>query len=283
MLSSGGPRGAGRAPEVPGRTAPGETDEPAELVALDDLDDADVADASTRRLTQQIARRLSLARPRDSEMTSRGSGERTSVRWRGGSDEIDLDATLESIAGIPFPEDDDVMVHEWLRRRRSVVLVVDVSGSMSGERIRTAAATVGALTGELSGDQLAVIAFWSDAAVLVPLGELVEPLGVLDLLLRIPARGLTNVSFALETAARQLEEVPRRDARVLLLSDGVHNAGPDPRLAASRLPRLDVLLDVSGEKDIDLGRDLARAGRGQCRLVRSHRDVPGALQGIFGD
>ena len=51
-----------------------------------------------------------------------------------------------------------------------MVLLVDVSGSMRGERIRTAAATVGALAGELQRDDLAVVAFWSDAAMLLQLG-----------------------------------------------------------------------------------------------------------------
>ena len=36
----------------------------------------------------------------------------------------------------------------------------------AGERVRTAAATVGALAAELARDDLAVVAFWSDAAVL---------------------------------------------------------------------------------------------------------------------
>src|SRR3712207_6629692 len=164
-----------------------------------------------------------------------------------------------------FPEPADVVVRERVRQRRSVVLVVDVSGSMKGERLRTAAATVGALAGELARDTLAVVAFWSDAAVLVRMGEQIAPLAVLDLLLRVPTQGLTNVTFALETAARQLAGVPPRDARVLLLSDCVHNAGPDPRPVAARLPRLDVLIDTSGEVEIELGRDLAAAGRGRAR------------------
>ena len=37
------------------------------------------------------------------------------------------------------------------RTRRSVVLLADVSGSMRGERVRTAAATVGALAAEWPG------------------------------------------------------------------------------------------------------------------------------------
>jgi hypothetical protein len=71
------------------------------------------------------------------------------------------------------------------------------------------------------------------------------------------------------------------DARVLLLSDCVHNAGPDPRLAAAGLARLDVLLDASGEHDEELARDLARLGRGRLARVRGYRDVAPAVSGLF--
>jgi hypothetical protein len=66
-----------------------------------------------------------------------------------------------------------------------------------------------------------------------------------------------------------------------LLSDCVHNAGPDPRAFAARLPRLDILLDVTGEQDPELARDLARLGRGRLRQVRTYPDVAPALSEIF--
>jgi Mg-chelatase subunit ChlD len=264
-----------------GSTAPGTSDEPAEVIALADLE-LDAADERlARQRAREIAARLAVPRPRRDTRARRGLGELESVPYRAGSDDIDLDRTLDVLTGTPLPEDDDIVVRERERTRRSVVLVVDVSGSMKGERVRTAAATVGALAGELHRDQLAVVAFWSDAAVLVRLGAPVTPQRVLDLLLRMPARGLTNVAFALQVAGRQLAGVLPRDARVLLLSDCVHNAGPDPRLTAARLPRLDVLLDTSGENDVELGRDLARLGRGRFRLVRDHRDVAPALTSLF--
>jgi hypothetical protein len=75
--------------------------------------------------------------------------------------------------------------------------------------------------------------------------------------------------------------VPARDARVVLLSDCVHNAGPDPRPLAARLPRLDVLLDTSGEQDEELARELARLGRGRLRLIRAYTDVAPALSAVF--
>jgi hypothetical protein len=105
---------------------------------------------------------------------------------------------------------------------------------------------------------------------------------LLDTILRLPAQGLTNVAFPLELAAKQLARAPLRDARVILLSDCVHNAGPDPRPFAGRLPRLDVLLDASGEKDVELGRDLARIGRGSLHVVHDYRGIAPAVSEMFG-
>jgi Mg-chelatase subunit ChlD len=264
-------------------SAPVFTEESAEVIPLNDAtENESTADAATRVRARKIAARLAVRRPRLDARARRGAGELTSLRYRGGSDEIDLDRTLDVLAANPIPEEDDIVVRERRHTKRSIVLVVDISGSMKGERVRTAAATVGALTGEMNRDNLAVVAFWSDAAVLTRFGDSRTPLGILDTVLRIPARGLTNVQFALETAAGLLRTVSAPDARVLLLSDCVHNAGPDPRPTAARIPRLDVLLDTSGEKDVDLGRDLARIGHGRIRTIKTYRDVGPALSALFG-
>jgi Mg-chelatase subunit ChlD len=267
-----GPSSAGH-----GGSGPAITDEEGALEPA-----ADVApDPETLRRARQIAARLAVPRPRRDLTARRGVGEVTSVPYRGGSDDIDLDRTVEQLAEHPVPEDEDIIVRERVRTRRSVVLLVDVSGSMRGERVRTAAATVGALAAELSRDDLAVIAFWSDAAVLSHLGQHISPSALVESMLRIPARGLTNLAFPLQVALRELARVPARDARVILLSDCVHNAGPDPRPFAARLPRLEILLDTTGEQDADLGRDLARLGHGRLRLVRTYRDVAPALSEVF--
>ncbi len=275
-------RGAGTrrpANAARGSGAPGTTDEPARLLTEIPADaEPDPAVAAQAR---RIAERLAVPRPRRDITARRGIGELASVRYRGNSDDIDLDATLENLVEHPMPEDDDIIVRDRVRTRRSVVLVVDVSGSMRGERVRTAAATVGALASELARDDLAVIAFWSDAALLVPLGHRVSSTRLLDTLLRIPARGLTNIDFPLRIARRELARVPARDARVLLLSDCVHNAGPDPRSAAAGLARLDVLLDTSGEQDELLAHDLARLGRGRLARIRGYRDVAPAVSAMF--
>jgi Mg-chelatase subunit ChlD len=278
MVLRAAPGGGGERRKPNSGTGTGFTDDPAILTIAERQDEIDPA---VRARVREIAGRLSVPKPKADSSAHRGLGDFASVPYRGGSDDIDLDATLEMLAEKPVPEDDDIVVRERVRAPRSVVLAVDVSGSMKGERVRTAAATVGALAAELERDSLSVVAFWSDAAMLLRLGDEIRPLELLDTLLRMPARGLTNVAFPLELAAQQLAGVPPRNARTILLSDCVHNAGPDPRPFAGRLPRLDVLLDTSGEKDEDLGRELARIGRGGFRPIRSHFDVAPALSALF--
>jgi Mg-chelatase subunit ChlD len=281
LVLAGGGR-SGRAAQRRGSGGPGVTDERGTLAdAAAGAAGAAPVDPETVRRARQIAARLAVPRPRRDTTARRGAGELASLRYRGGSDDIDLDRTVEELVEHPVPEEDDIIVRERVRTRRSVVLLVDVSGSMRGERVRTAAATVGALAAELDRDDLAVVAFWSDAAVLNHLGHHVPPQRLLDTMLRIPAKGLTNIAFPLQVAATELARVPARDARVLLLSDCVHNAGPDPRPSAARLPRLDVLLDTSGEQDADLARELARLGRGRLRRIRTYTDVAPALSAVF--
>ena len=271
----------GRAPAAP-RPGSGGPASTAEQGTLTEPETAP-ADQETVRRARQIAARLAMPRPRRDITARRGTGELASLRYRGGSDDIDLDRTVEQLIEHPLPDEDDIIVRERVRTRRSVLLLADVSGSMRGERVRTAAATVGALAAELSRDDLAVVAFWSDAAILSRLGQHVPPQSLLDMMLRIPAKGLTNIAFPLQVAARELARVPARDARAVLLSDCVHNAGPDPRPFAARLPRLDVLLDTSGEQDADLARELARLGHGRLRRIDTYTDVAPALSAIFAD
>jgi Mg-chelatase subunit ChlD len=268
----GGPRA--------GSGGPAMTTERAGLAAIGD---GEGPDPEALRRARQIAARLAVPRPRRDVTARRGAGELASLRYRGGSDDIDLDRTVAQLVEHPLPDEDDIIVRERVRTRRSVLLLVDVSGSMRGERVRTAAATVGALAAELSRDDLAVIAFWSDAAVLSRLGQRVPPQALLDTMLRIPAKGLTNIAWPLRVAARELARVPARDARAVLLSDCVHNAGPDPRPFAARVPRLDVLLDTSGEQDAELARELARLGHGRLRRIGGYTDVAPALGAIFTD
>lgn len=274
--------GAGRDPagiRARGSAAPGETGEDSQVIDLEDLDQD--ADLEALQRAREIASALSIPQPPRQARPRRGLGELERLPFAGSAEDIDVEATVDNLVANPVPDSSDIVVRERVRQRRAIVLVLDVSGSMRGERIRSAAAAVGALAPEFARDDLAVVAFWSDAAILAPMGRAGTPAEILELLVRIPARGLTNVEHPLRLAREELSRVPQAEGRVLLLSDCVHNAGPDPRTVAATLPRLDVLLDTSGEKDLEMGRDLARLGRGRLETVHTFRDLPGALSRIL--
>ena len=76
------------------------------------------------------------------------------MRWSGGSDEIDLDATLDNLLGNPTPTADDVVVRDKELRRGSILEVrvhPDDLGKVIGRGGRTATAfrtVISALAGK---------------------------------------------------------------------------------------------------------------------------------------
>lgn len=238
------------------------------------------AELTARREAYRLMQRLQIEPAWESPLR-RGGAELMSLRWDGRGGDLDTDRLIEPVVMGPHVRDEHIYVRRRMARSRSVMLLIDISGSMKGERILTAAAAIGSLFGEMTQDALGVAAFWSDASVVVQLGDRREPLEVLEMMLGISARGLTNVGFGISTATDELNGWPADDARIVLLSDCVHNAGPDPRPLAFGGPRIDVLLDVSEEHHERVGRDLARVSGGHYRPVATAAQVPSALSALF--
>ena len=226
---------------------------------------------------RRIVRRLHVRTNKRDRRSGRGGGQVRTMPYRWGSDDIDLDRTLEMLTERPLPEPTDIFVRERSGARRAVALLVDLSGSMEGEKIRIAAATVAALTANLLDDELAVIGFWQDAAVIKRANERRSGEQILRDICRIPTRGLTNVHFALETALSTLACTQAERRVAILLSDVVHNAGPDPRQVARRFDHLHVLVETVGTHDRELAEQIARLGHGTAAPVRSFRDVAAAV------
>ncbi len=232
--------------------------------------------------TATIASELAL-RPRRAHDRKRGRTRTISVRSDGGADELDLDRTIELLSeGRPL-DSTELYVRRPLRSRRSVALLADISGSMDGSKARICAAAIGALAGELIDDELTVIAFWKDVAVLRVRASHLDPVQLLDELLRIEPGGLTNLHGAIELAALELSRSSLERRAIVLLSDCVHNAGPDPRSMARRAPITHVLLEQTGEYDAWLGERIARAGGGRYRAVSELTQVAPALSFLLAD
>lgn len=238
--------------------------------------DSRVADEASR-----IAGLLSLRRRRV-EGRSRGRSRAVSARYDGNGDDLDLDATLDLLAERREFSAEELTVRRPTQNRRSVALLADVSGSMTGEKALVCASAIGALTSELADDELTVIAFWSDLALLRTRASRLDPKAVLNDLMRIEPRGLTNVHGAIELASRELAQSSLERRCIVVFSDCVHNAGPDPRNAARAAPTTHVLLERTGEHDAWLAQRVARAGGGRYRTVAAVHEVAPALDALLG-
>jgi len=259
----------------------GFTSETAEHLRLADVMGERRVDEALQREVAEIAGRLVIRRRRGAE-SRRGRSRPTLARYDGNADELDLDLTLDLLAEHRPLAGEELYVRRPAQHRRSMALLVDLSGSMSGDKARIAAAAIGALAGELIDDELTVIAFWNDLAVLSSRATRLDPVALLDDLLRIEPRGLTNVHGAIELATAELRRSSLERRCIVLLSDCVHNAGPDPRLAARAAPPTHVLLERNGEHDTWLGERIARVGGGLLRVVDTLGDVVPALTAVLG-
>jgi MoxR-like ATPase/Mg-chelatase subunit ChlD len=209
------------------------------------------------------------------------TGRISSVRYNFRSDDIDIDRTVESLVEHPVPVPSDIWVHDRVPRRRSVVLLLDVSGSMRGRRLLEAATAAAAASVALEHDELAVVAFAGDVTVLRQ-GD--QPLATGELarrVMRLRPIGLTDIQAGLIAAVGQLGRMRSANRVGVIMTDGVHNLGADPRGVAGRFGRLNVLATTSSPWRLELCRQLAAAGSGTCETYRSLDDLPVALSRLL--
>jgi len=134
-------------------------------------------------------------------------------------------------------------------RDGAVALCIDTSGSMASTDVRPTRAAAAVLAarafvdGVPDGTRIAVIAFSSSAAVVMPASD--DKDAVRESLDRIPPpNGGTAIGDALAIAARTLPAVRRR--AIVLVTDGVNNAGSDPLAVAQELGAAGVTIYTVG-------------------------------------
>jgi Ca-activated chloride channel family protein len=202
--------------------------------------------------------------PASGPVTFTGTLDRTSV-LRGGDGIVRMELTMR---GAP-----DV---DRLRPRRptDLVIVLDRSGSMMGEKIEHARAAVRELVSQLAPDDRFALVTYSDGAELaIPLTTASpEVRGAwLATIASISADGNTNMSGGLDLAMGLIERArgAGRNARAILISDGLANQGDATaeglRTRAGRAARGEYVLSTVGvgaDFNEYLMRTLADAGTG---------------------
>lgn len=170
----------------------------------------------------------------------------------------------------------------------SVVVVLDTSGSMRGELIRSARLAAQSLVDKLEPtDDFSLVTFASDARVLIPMGkignrkdELKKTIG------EIQENGGTNIGGGLSLGYQELKKSKLVDSvRVaMLLSDGRATEGVTNRSMLSKLA-LDAFQDGVQTSSFGLGTDydgplmsqIANDGAGGYYYLKSGEQIAAAL------
>ncbi|WP_298631506.1 VWA domain-containing protein [uncultured Thermus sp.] len=164
------------------------------------------------------------------------------------------------------------------RKGAALVLVLDVSGSMEGEKLSLAVA--GALELVRSAapeDYLGVVLFSSTHRVLFPPRPMTEQgkKEAESLLLSVRAGGGTVLGPAFREAVRLLQDVPVERKGVLVLSDGLISDSQDPILSLAEASGLEVSTMALGpDADRAFLEKLAQRGGGRYYQAATAQELP---------
>lgn len=248
----------------------------------------DLTRATDPRLREQaraLAPRLLLPIARHGIPAPAAGAVRLMTSKRAGLD-VDLDATLEELAGRRPPSAEDLRWHRWTRSGRAHILLIDASGSVTGVPLATAIVTAAALAARCrADDELAVVAFWSRAVVLRDITSNPSHSRVLDALFDLRGGDTTDIAGGLRSALAQAGLAGSKKRDILLLTDGMATAGDDPVPVAATATAQGAVVHVLALSDDPVATDscqrLADAGGGRTAVLLRASDAPAAVAEVL--
>ena len=238
-------------------------------------------DPALAALAARLAGRLMIDLARVGPTDSRGIGRlQSSPADRADGDldiEASFDALVEARAGRYGVAAEDLRVRHWTKPTMAITLLVDRSGSMSGDRLAIAAVAAAACAWRAPADW-SVIAFSDRQLALKSQDDSRPTSAVVNDLLRIRGRGTTDLDAALRAAARQLERSRAKRRVTILLSDCRSTAGVDAAKAAMRLDELCVIAPFDDAEDAG---EFSRGVGARFASIRVALDIPAALASVL--
>jgi Mg-chelatase subunit ChlD len=202
--------------------------------------------------------------------------------------EFDLESTLdESVAGQP-PE---IWFQYQMERIQPVIVCLDTSLSMTGEKLALTAVALAVLLLEFPRDPVGIVTFETQANVLKdPRQEFSRSSSVEALLgrfLDLPAQGYTNLEDGLREALKlsqmAAQGANRAKVATLLLTDGKYTAGKDPAYLGGHFQQLTVLKMGRERAGLPLCRELAQRGHGALLEVSELGALPAVMMAAVRD
>jgi len=185
------------------------------------------------------------------------------------------------------------MESEKERTPVNIAIVLDRSGSMSGEKIRKAKEAARMALDRLSSrDIVSVVAYNHNVSILMPATKLTDKTAVHRAINQLHADGNTALFAGVSKGARELRKFLDRNRvnRVLLLSDGLANVGPSSpaelgNLGASLIKEgiAVTTIGLGGGYNEDLMSKLAEKSDGNHYFAENATDLARLFKGELGD
>ncbi len=198
--------------------------------------------------------------------------------------DFDLEETIERIidqGAVKLRSTQDIVGIEKVEREKNVVLIMDVSGSVSGDRNVMAAMATAIAAHNLRDDSYGVIVFSDDSVTIKSVTERKNPQQIIEDILDLAPTGFTNIESGLKAGLVELNKI--RSATIkwaILFTDGNYNRGDNPVIIASKFPKLHVIHILGQTKGERTCRRLARAGRGKYAKLYMNK-IPYTLRKLL--
>lgn len=245
------------------------------LAMLADLTGA--TDEKLRALARRVAGRVVIRLARADAERRRGIGRIRTLPMDDTGGDLDLDSSLDALqlarASGVAPAVDDLSVRAWAKPDVAICLVLDRSGSMSGERL-AAAAVAAAAAAERAPEDYSVLAFSQKVMIIKGQDQRRSVSEVVEDVFRLRGHGPTDLALALRVAADQLAMSNAARKRVILLSDCRPTEGSEPDREADAIDELHIVAPATDAAD---ARALARAVGARLALLTGPAGVPAAF------
>src|SRR5262249_54073557 len=139
----------------------------------------------------------------------------------------------------------DLWMNYRVHRKQPLVITVDTSLSMTGEKLALTAVALAVVLLQFPDDPVGIVAFENEAQVLKRPTEQITLQQLVERFLDVPAQGYTHLEDGMKAALKLVRSVDLgsqgRPPSAVLLTDGKYTAGRDPAYLAPKFPHLVVM------------------------------------------
>jgi len=206
-------------------------------------------------------------------------------------DQIDVESTIESVVlsgkSLEMITTDDLVVWDTERGRVAACFLLDISGSMSGEKLAMCAISVVMLVGNLKPEEIAVSLFESSTHILKAFDEEKDLDEVADELLDISATGGTCAERAFRWSADQMTHSAEAEQKlVMIFTDAVTESTAVLRPQLERLANLRVRFIVGLNARYSRrgnAEDWAEITDGEVMVLNAIHEIPKLLSDVLNN